>query len=114
VAKVPHDWREVDAGHRPLGVAEGQWPLRPSAPDANPRDTSREPRKYMMNTIDIAAMTIPERIAALEAVWDSLLECDPGIESPDWHQDILDARRQRMDDPSVQFVSLDELRQALQ
>jgi hypothetical protein len=59
-----------------------------------------------MNAREIATMTGPERIAALEAIWDSLIHCDEEMESPDWHQDVLNARQRRMGEPGAQLLSL--------
>ena len=34
-----------------------------------------------------------ERLQAMEALWDSLLDEESEIESPEWHQDILEERK---------------------
>jgi uncharacterized coiled-coil protein SlyX len=49
-----------------------------------------------MTTLDIANMTIPERIQAMEWLWDSLSQQENEIESPRWHLDILDERMKRI------------------
>ena len=36
-----------------------------------------------------------ERLRAMEALWDSLLDEKSEIESPEWHQDILEERKKR-------------------
>lgn len=63
-----------------------------------------------MNTSDIKKMSRAERLAAIEALWDSLLEDESGIESPDWHQDVLEARRARIESGQAEFISLAKLR----
>ena len=49
-------------------------------------------------------MTIQEKLAAMEALWEDLSRLHPqAIESPEWHKDILDERRQRVADGTAQF-----------
>ncbi len=63
-----------------------------------------------MNTSDIKKMSRAERLAAIEALWDSLLEDESGIESPDWHRDVLGERRARIESGQAEFISLAKLR----
>jgi Putative addiction module component len=63
-----------------------------------------------MNTSDIKKMSRIERLAAIEALWDSLLEEEVEIESPDWHRDVLDERRKRIENGQAEFISLAKLR----
>jgi len=51
-----------------------------------------------MNTSDIKKMSRIERLAAIEALWDSLLEEEAQIESPNWHRDVLEERKKRIED----------------
>lgn len=46
-----------------------------------------------MNTIEITRMSKVERLQTMEAMWDSLIHEDSEIESPEWHQNILAARK---------------------
>lgn len=63
-----------------------------------------------MNASDIKKMSRIERLAAIEALWDSLLEEEAQIESPDWHRDVLEERRKKIEDGQVEFISLAKLR----
>ena len=65
-----------------------------------------------MNTTEIEGMSIAERIQTMEAIWASLLKSDSDVESPDWHQDVLAERSRHIDEASVEFVSLAELKAA--
>ena len=50
----------------------------------------------MAAKIPLGEMTIREKIAAMEALWEDLAR-DPGaIESPDWHKRVLGGRRERV------------------
>jgi Putative addiction module component len=48
-------------------------------------------------------MTTQEKLAAMEALWEDLSRTSEVIESPDWHKEILDERRQRVVDGTAQF-----------
>jgi hypothetical protein len=66
-----------------------------------------------MTRSELTAMSVTEQLATMEAIWDSLVHSNPELESPDWHQDVLEHRRQRLDDPAAEYVSMAELRQML-
>jgi hypothetical protein len=48
--------------------------------------------------------------AAMRALWNSLVEEEAEIESPDWHRDILEERKQKIERGQAEFISLDKLR----
>ncbi len=63
-----------------------------------------------MSTIEIAKMSKIERLRAMEDLWDSLSSDDPEIESPEWHQHVLDGRKKDLDEDLVKFISLEEVK----
>mgnify|MGYP000915946294 len=63
-----------------------------------------------MNTQEIKKMSRIERLQAIEALWDSLLDEESEIESPEWHRDILEERKGKIETGKAEFVSLEELR----
>ncbi|KAF0117445.1 MAG: hypothetical protein FD151_2363 [bacterium] len=63
-----------------------------------------------MNTIEIKKMSTIERLQAMESLWDSLMDEEPEIESPEWHQDILEKRKRKIDNGKAEFISLEELK----
>jgi putative addiction module component (TIGR02574 family) len=63
-----------------------------------------------MNTIDIKKMKITDRLQAIEALWDSLLDEESEIESPEWHRDILEDRKTKIKNGKAGFISLEELK----
>lgn len=63
-----------------------------------------------MITLEIAAMSKTEKLRAMEALWDSLLHETPELESPEWHRDILAARKKSTDEGTADFISIEELR----
>ncbi len=63
-----------------------------------------------MDTREIRKMSRVERLAAMEALWDSLAEEEAEIESPDWHRDILEERKKKIESGKAEFISLEKLR----
>ena len=46
----------------------------------------------------------------MEALWDSLIDEESEIESPEWHRDILEERKRTIEKGKAEFLSLEELR----
>jgi putative addiction module component (TIGR02574 family) len=63
-----------------------------------------------MDTQEIKKMSRIERFQAMEALWDSLIEEESEVESPEWHRDILDERKRKIETGKAEFISLEELR----
>jgi hypothetical protein len=63
-----------------------------------------------VDTREIRKMSRAQRLAAMEALWDSLIEEEAEIESPDWHHDVLEERKQKIESGKAEFISLDKLR----
>lgn len=63
-----------------------------------------------MNIEEIKKMSRVERLQAMEALWDSLIDEESEIESPEWHRDVLEERRRKMQTGKAEFISLEKLR----
>jgi len=63
-----------------------------------------------MNSIEIKKMSVIERLQAMEAIWDSLLYEESEIESPEWHKDILEERKRKIEDGKAEFIALKKLK----
>ena len=63
-----------------------------------------------MDTREIKKMSRAERLKTMEALWDSLVEEDAEIESPDWHRGILEERQAEIESGKAEFTSLERLR----
>ena len=63
-----------------------------------------------MNIPDIKKMSTTERLQSMEALWDSLLYEDGEIESPHWHEKILENRKAKIKSGDAKFISLAELK----
>ncbi len=63
-----------------------------------------------MNTLEIKKMSRIERLQAMEALWDSFLDEEAEIESPEWHRDVLKHRKRKIETGEAEFISLEKLR----
>jgi len=55
-------------------------------------------------------MSVVERLQAMESLWDSLLNEESEIESPEWHRDIIEERKRKIENGKAEFISLKELK----
>jgi len=63
-----------------------------------------------MDSLEIRKMSRIERLQAMEALWESLLDEEAEIESPEWHRDVLKQRKRKIETGEAEFVSLEKLR----
>ncbi|WDN87761.1 hypothetical protein BuS5_00729 [Desulfosarcina sp. BuS5] len=63
-----------------------------------------------MNRMEIKKMSTVERLQVMEALWNSLLEEESKIVSPEWHGNILEERKRKMESGEAEFISLEELK----
>ncbi len=63
-----------------------------------------------MDAQEIKKMSRAERLATMEALWDSLVEEESEIESPEWHRDVLAERKRKIEAGKAEFISLEKLR----
>ena len=57
----------------------------------------------MATELQLDQMTIEEKLRAMEAIWEDL--CRHGaVPVPQWHKDILDERRQLIDEGKAEFI----------
>jgi hypothetical protein len=57
----------------------------------------------MSKVLPLNEMTLHEKLAATEALWEDLARSPESIESPAWHEEVLDERRQRIADGKARF-----------
>jgi len=63
-----------------------------------------------MKTLEIKKMSRIERLQAMESLWDSLMDEESEMESPEWHRDILEERKRKIETGGAEFISLEKLR----
>jgi hypothetical protein len=69
-----------------------------------------ERRSQEMNIAEIKKMSTAERLQAMEVLWDSLVYESDAVETPDWHEKILQERKEKITNGMARFISLAELK----
>ena len=54
----------------------------------------------MSNENAIETMTVAEKVRLLEAVWQSLCSHSGDVQSPEWHREVLEERKRRIENGS--------------
>jgi len=67
----------------------------------------------MIDKSDIEKMSLPDRLEAMELLWDSISENPEKIDSPDWHREILNKRESKVNSGKAQYLTLSELKDRL-
>jgi len=47
--------------------------------------------------LPLDTMTVAEKLRLLEAIWDNLCRETGDVQSPDWHREVLEERRRRLE-----------------
>ena len=58
---------------------------------------------------EIEKMSTIQRLQAMEELWASLCK-EEEIESPEWHKDILQERKNKIKKGKVEYISLEDLK----
>lgn len=58
----------------------------------------------MSFNLPLKDMSLREKLAAMESLWEDIARTPEALESPAWHKDLLDERSQRLADGQSQFV----------
>jgi len=67
----------------------------------------------MAIAIPLGRMTVPDKLRAIEEIWDNLLHTSEDIPSPSWHADVLNAREKRVRDGSAKFSDWTDAKQRI-
>jgi hypothetical protein len=60
--------------------------------------------------LPLKEMTLQEKLAAMESLWEDISRAPDAVESPDWHNQILDRRRKRVAEGKAKFSDWDTAR----
>lgn len=63
-----------------------------------------------MDTPEIRKMSRIERLAAMETLWDTLVQEEAEVKSPEWHREVLQERKRKIESGEAEFISLEKLR----
>ena len=58
----------------------------------------------MAINLPLQEMTLHEKLAVMELIWEDIARSPETFESPSWHKEILDERRQRIAEGNAQFT----------
>jgi len=61
----------------------------------------------------VSRLSKAERLQAMEWLWASLSKKPDEIESPEWHGEVLAARKAKADAGEAQFLSVEQLKERL-
>ena len=62
---------------------------------------------------EVSRLSKAERLQAMEWLWASLSKEQRDLESPEWHGEVLAARRAKADAGEAQFLSVEQLKERL-
>ena len=63
-----------------------------------------------MSIAEITKMSPSERLETMENLWDALSHDVEEPKSPEWHEDVLDDRRKRIESGEAKFHTLEEVK----
>ncbi len=67
----------------------------------------------MLEASEIDKMSLPERLRAIEQLWDAVCRETGEVASPEWHREVLADRKARAERGEARFLTLAELRTRL-
>ncbi len=62
---------------------------------------------------EVSRLSKAEQLQAMEWLWASLSKEGQDIESPEWHGEVLAARKAKADSGEAQFLSVTQLKERL-
>ena len=62
---------------------------------------------------EVSRLSKAERLEAMEWLWASLSKEQRDLESPEWHGEVLAARKAKADVGEAQFLSVEQLKERL-
>jgi putative addiction module component (TIGR02574 family) len=60
---------------------------------------------------EVSRLSRAEQLQTMEWLWASLSKKPEEIESPEWHGEVLAARKAKIDSGEAQFLSVDQLKE---
>lgn len=57
-----------------------------------------------MTTLALNEMSLREKLAAMEALWEDLSRTPEAVESPAWHKEVLDERQHRVAEGKARYA----------
>lgn len=67
----------------------------------------------MIEVADIERMSLPDRLKAMELLWESISRADTEVGSPAWHGNVLSARLAKIERGEARFFSVEQVKKRL-
>jgi len=67
----------------------------------------------MERALDLDQMTVADKLAAMERLWEDLGRTPDAVPSPSWHGEVLSARETRISEGKATFAPLDEVKERI-
>ena len=67
----------------------------------------------MQTSLPLNKMSINEKLVIMNQIWEDLMRNPDDIPSPKWHNDVLAARSQRVQNGEANFKDLDTVKSEL-
>jgi len=63
-----------------------------------------------MDNIAIKKMNTIERLQAMEDLWNSILYEGDEINTPEWHKEIIEERKRKIEKGKAEFITIEKLK----
>lgn len=63
--------------------------------------------------IPLDAMSIAEKLQAIETIWESIRQSKESIPVPQWHQEVLQQRMERLESGQTQLLDWENVKTRL-
>ncbi len=67
----------------------------------------------MQTSLPLNKMTITEKLVAMNQIWDDLMRNPDDIPSPEWHNEVLSARAERVKNGEAHFKDFESVKSEL-
>ena len=64
-------------------------------------------------SLPLDKMTVEDKLRALEILWEDLCRNPGDVPSPEWHGDVLESRRKRVEEGKERILPWSEVKQHL-
>ncbi len=66
-----------------------------------------------MSVADIQRLPIAEKLRIMEAIWEDLRHNADQVSVPQWHRDLLDARRKSVEENREEILDWDQVKDSI-
>ncbi len=76
----------------------------------NTKMNDQTPKRYFMTIAELKGKPFAERLQLMEDLWETLSNEDNHLQSPAWHQEILEERMNLIHTGQAEYVTIEELK----